>query len=38
MDADCDRYLEDLEAFIKDPKFKHKDFWKGMLVITHCAH
>jgi hypothetical protein len=27
--AHVPRYLEELETFIKAPKFKHKDFWNG---------
>ena len=26
--AEIDRYLADLETFVKDPAFKHKDFWQ----------
>lgn len=27
------RYIETLEGFVKDPDFKHGDFWKRKLVL-----
>jgi hypothetical protein len=32
--ADGGRYLQDLEKYVKDPDFKHNDFWDRELVVS----
>jgi hypothetical protein len=31
-------YVDDLQAFINDPNFKHKDFWNGKLLKIQGGH